>query len=113
MHNRLARFKESKEAKDKYRNALALLVEVGVDQVLLELSAQTFTDAGHPQGVQMAAAKHYESLGYQKCIADLLSLDKLVEQESAPVSADYGATQRMLDRGEITEEQALELQGEI
>ena len=112
MESRLHKFQQDKESLSKYRQGIQLLREARVDLVLLELSSAEPVNIAHPQGIQMAAAKHHEALGYQKCLADLLDLDSVqVATGEAPL-ADYGATERMLKSGEITEEQARELRGE-
>lgn len=107
MDSRIQRFQSDSESVSKYRNGIQLLKEARVDLVLLELSAVEPINTAHPQGTQMAAAQYHEALGYQKCLADLFSLDTVQTlQGNAPV-ADYGATQKLVDEGMVSSEEEL------
>ena len=110
MNSRIHNFQQDKESIGKYRQGLQLLREARVDLILLELSSAEPVDITHPRGTEMAAAQHYERLGYQKCVADLFSLAEIQLRQTAPV-ADYGAIERMLEDGTITKEQANDLSG--
>lgn len=112
MESRIQNFLKDRESISKYRKGIQFLKEARADLVLLELSAAEPVNALHPQGMQMAAAQHYERLGYQKCLADIFSLDEISDTTS-PLVADYGATEKLLADGTITEDQARELRGEL
>lgn len=113
MDSRVQRFQKDSESLKKYRDGVQLLKEARVDLVLLELSAAEPVDTSNPQAEHIAAAAHHERLGYQKCLADLFSLDELAVESGSKLVADYGAIDSMLAKGEITEEQADTLRREI
>lgn len=113
MESRVQKFQKDGESLSKYRDGVQLLREARVDLILLELSAAEPVDTSNPQAEHIAAAAHYERLGYQKCLADLFSLDELAVNSEGKLVADYGAIDKMLSRGEISEEQAETLRRDI
>ena len=112
MFSRIQHFLRDRESISKYNRAIALLKEARVDLVLLELSAAEPVEVNSPQATQTAAFQHFERLGYQKCLADLFSLTEININKTAPV-ADFGATDKLLSEGILTEEQAQSILKEI
>ena len=77
-------------ALSKYSQAISLLLEIGVPQILRELNqAQmiyTRTDL-----IEYAALLHAERAGFEGCIVTLLALGDLEEIESTKPVNSYGA----------------------
>lgn len=92
--------------KDKYRQAIRLLQEAGVQHVLLELSTSVPVPLAAEGRLEAAATLHFETLGYQKCLADLFRLEEMAHGAKAPVVPDFGAIDSMLADGSITPKQA-------
>lgn len=99
-------FTHDSDRKDRYRHAIRLLQEAGIHTVLLELSTSNPLPKTDPNVMQAAAAEHFETLGYQKCLSDLFNLEELGQTATQKVHADFGAIDTMLAAGDITPEQA-------
>jgi hypothetical protein len=109
IYSKLELFINDGNKLDKYRQAIRLLDECGAGEVLRELSAATILSPDAPNRMELAAASHFETRGYQKCLYDLFSLEQIKETTQKALNADYGALERMEASGEITADQAKEL----
>lgn len=93
----------------EYERAISALKSIGLYNALLEKVVLRADSPEHPQGTEIAAAAHYESLGYIRCLEDLFNLKASKSEETYTPVPDFGATERMIASGEITEEEAAEL----
>lgn len=109
MRSRLEDLRDNPERISKYREAITLLYEAGVDQVLLELSLGDHVDGYDAQGLQASAFLHHQGLGYQKCMGDLFDLLSIVDGKERPPVADFGAADRLESQGMIDAEQKEQL----
>lgn len=95
VQSKLKLFQASPEKLSRYRKAVRELRDLGVDQVLMELSLPEPIGLQSKEAGNQAIAALYESLGYQSCLNALFSLDDLpTEPQKRPV-ADYGASERL------------------
>lgn len=112
--NKLREFLNNSDKISKYHAALKLLSDAGVEEVLIELGGSVEKlDPAHPNSIQVAATEQYKSLGYNRCLELLYSLTSLDPNSNASESPDYGAIEKMLAEGRITEEQAEQLRNEF
>ena len=105
-YSRLELFLHNKEAQDKYSQGVRLLQEAGVFEVLNELAFTDTLPVTLPNRMEVASAEHFKTAGYRQCVSDLLTLNDMRTTEQQPLFADFGAIERMLARGEITDEEA-------
>lgn len=92
---RLDVFKESSERVARYRQAMRLLKEAGIEEILLELSQPEHIPTAHPSAGNAAIAALYDSIGYRRCLEELFSLDELVARKQIPLVMDFGASEKM------------------
>lgn len=107
--NRLEHFQKSPEKVSKYRAALAVLYQLGIDQMLADLSLAKDTIAENVSLLEANALQNQRTIGYKECIEDLFSLDKDIIPEEFKGSPDYGAVEKMIAEGRINAEDADEL----
>lgn len=109
MHSKLEIFLRTPSAKDKYHQALRLLDEAGALDALRELGGPQHIPKDVPNRMEVAASEHFRSVGYQNCLYDLTTLTEMSVNGETKLIADFGAIERMLERGEITKQQADQL----
>ena len=90
----------------EYERAISALKSIGLYSALLEHALLRSGSPEHLQGTEIAAAAHYDSLGYIRCLEEIFNLTASPSTETYTPVPDFGATERMLASGEITEEQA-------
>jgi hypothetical protein len=105
--SKLEAFRKQPEKMKQYNEAVIALKELGVDQILLELSLPQDLPMGNPNAGNIAMQQLGEAMGYQKCLHDLFSLDEIVIAEKKGLIADFGANAKM----GITNKEARELGG--
>lgn len=105
--SKLEAFRQQPDKVKKYNEAVITLKELGVDQILLELSLPQDLPMGNPNAGDIALQKMGEAMGYQKCLHDLFSLDEILISEKRELIADFGANKKM----GLTNKEARELGG--
>lgn len=87
--------------------AVGTLIQSGVMTFLREKAAPVIIDGG--ESINKAAILAAMSAGYNACLDDLLNFKErfIVEREVVTSSApDYGATEAIVERGDLTKEEA-------
>lgn len=102
LRSKLELFQHNKEKVIRYREAIEVLLELGVDQIMLELCAAEPINPESPQAGTSAVASLYESLGAQRALHILFSLDDLTIKKPGKLVSDYGANAKL----GVSEEQA-------
>lgn len=102
--NRLVSFQNSAEKLSRYRTALAILYELGVDQLLIEQSYPHTVPDGHPNIIEANALANRQMLGFRECIDALFTLDKIDIPDAEKVQPDYGAIDRLIEKGLVRPE---------
>lgn len=105
MRDRVQELKDNKDRLNRYRRAITELRQLGIEEILLELSLPGDIDVKHPRGTELAAAACHVSIGYRKCVSDLFRLDLLESYSEYTPVADFGANEKL----GITEETAKEM----
>lgn len=88
-----------------FHKARELLVNAGIDSVLLEHAFEhaSILDVG-------ADSKHHQTVGYMQCLSDLFHLDAFAKPETSKgIVTDFGATEKLVAEGRLTPEEAHEL----
>lgn len=101
-YNRLVHFQKNNTKLSRYRLALSILYDLGIDQLLADIGAPKDVVEDHPNIALVNALQNQRALGYRECINNLFSLDttSIPEEESTP--ADYGALDKMVSEGRIS-----------
>lgn len=107
IRSKLDEFKASGERVSRYRHAVDTLRDLGIDQILLELSIPEPINTQSANAGTAAIGSLYESLGFQKCLHALFSLDEQNFGVKALPVADFGAAAKM----NLSEQQVRELSG--
>jgi hypothetical protein len=108
-HNRLRHFKSNSEKVGRYKTALGLLLDSGVQDVLLELGSPVDVDPTHPQSMQMNAFANQQRIGYLAAVDNIFNLLDIGEDYREQIDRDYGSKDRLVDQGFITEAEKKEL----
>lgn len=105
-YNRFEELRRNSTKLAKYRVACRLFHELGIDLILLELgkSKNVIGDEGNP--IDLCALEHQRTLGFQECLEQIFSLDVQIPGEEALPRPDFGALQKMIEDGIISEEDA-------
>lgn len=110
--NRLEHFKKNSEKVKRYRSALAVLYDLGIDQMLLELGHSY--EADENDKVNTSALLYQRILGFRDCLRALFTLEDIEIPKEQLGSPDYGAVERMVKEGLLKEEDVdAFLKGEI
>lgn len=104
--NRLLNFQNNANKLSRYRLALSILYDLGVDQLLLELGTPKDVVEDHPNVALVNALQNQRALGYRECIAQLFSLDNFAIPEGDRIDPDYGAIEKLVRDGKIKSEDA-------
>lgn len=102
-------FTRSKDRQDRYQQAVRLLREAEVHIILRELSSASSIPRTSDNMMEVAAAEHFENVGYQRCLSDLFNLVELGESATQVPTPDFGAVDALLAEGKITAKEAVEL----
>lgn len=73
-NERLKYLQETESLRKKYGTALNLLLECGVDLILLEMNAPARVPIGDPKAAEMAAQSQFSAWGWEDCRQALFSL---------------------------------------
>lgn len=112
--NRLEHFKKNSEKVKRYRSALAVLYDLGIDQMLLELSHDVEADIYSTDKLTTSALNYQRVLGFKDCLRSLFTLEDIEIPPEQLGSPDYGAVERMVKEGLLKEEDVdAFLKGEI
>lgn len=107
VRSRLDDFKANGERVARYRDAVSTLRDLGIEQILLELGAPEPVNTNSPNAGTAAIGALYESLGFQKCLNALFSLDEQNFGVPERPIADFGAAEKL----NLTDKQVRELSG--
>lgn len=94
IKSKLEEFKASPDKIKRYRDAIRTLQAIGVDQVLAELALPDPV-SDFSSGSTEPIAALYQSLGYQKCLAQLFELDQIKQVDPRNIIADFGANEKL------------------
>lgn len=100
-YNRLTHFINNKEKLSRYRLAVGILYELGVDQLLADMGAPVDVDTDHPNITIINALQNQKAIGYKNCIDNLFNLDSTEIPEEEKKQPDYGAIDAMVKEGRI------------
>lgn len=112
-YNRLLNFQQNSSKLSRYRIALSILYDLGIDQLLIEMGAPLGVDDDHTNIVLLHALQNQRALGYRECIERLFSLDTLAIPTETTVAPDYGAIDVMIKDGLIRQEDVDEFMKEV
>lgn len=87
--------------------AVGTLIQSGVMTFLREKAAPVILDGG--ESINKAAILAAMSAGYNSCLDDLLNFKERFIVERAVITSsapDYGATETIIERGDLTKEEA-------
>lgn len=107
-YNRLVHFQNDAKKLSRYRMALSIFYELGVDQLLAEMGAPKDVEESNPNIALINALQNQRQLGYKECIHNLFTLDSINIPETEKTQPDYGAIDRMVEEGRIRPEEAAE-----
>lgn len=109
---RLQAIRENQEAASKYREALAILQELHIFDVLREdISSSLVMHTGAEFGKDVDLAIYYKLCGYKECIHDLETLLNTSTGVVNKVPLDFGARESLREQG-YTEAEILKILGE-
>ena len=93
--SKLDALRKQPEQLARYNDAVIILKELGIDQVLLELAVPDDLPLGHPEAATIALQQLGVAVGYKQCLHDLFSLDRSTFGEQRQPIADFGADQKV------------------
>lgn len=100
-YNRLVHFQKNNNKLSRYRLALSILYELGIDQLLLDLGTSKGVEESQPNAMEINALQNQRALGFRECIDALFSLDTQNIPEENRAQPDYGAVDAMIKEGRI------------
>lgn len=112
-YNRLVHFQKNSTKLSRYRLALSILYDLGIDQLLAEMGTPKDVIEDHPNIALVNALQNQRALGYKECIQNLFSLDTTTIPEEERAQADYGALDKMVSEGRISREDAEDFMKEM
>lgn len=119
-YNRLEHFQNNPSNLAKFRLACRLLYDIGADHLLQEMNYRREPLPGHSENaIQENALMNQRAIGFAECLEYLFTLDTLGNTDEKPQAApDFGAIDKMLADGRVSEEDAamlrqMELDGNI
>lgn len=112
-YNRLVNFQKNNNKLSRYRTALAILYDLGVDQLLADIGVPNDVPEDHPNIALVNALQNQRAIGFRHCIDMLFSLDTQSIPETERVQPDYGAIDNMVKEGRIKAEDAEDFLKEI
>lgn len=105
--NRLQNFQKDNTKLSRYRVALAILHDLGIDYLLADLgSVEEIAPDQLSNALVASALQHQRALGFRKCIEMLFTLDRVEIPKTDKVLPDYGALEKMIEDGRIAAEDA-------
>jgi len=112
-YNRLVHFQKNSTKLSRYRFALSILYDLGVDQLLADMGTAKDVVDDHPNIALVNALQNQRAIGYRECIQNLFSLDTTAIPEEEAAQADYGAIDKMVREGRISPQDAEDFMKEM
>lgn len=108
---KLQQFKNNPEKISKYNEAVNLLRQVGFDTLLFELASPIPVAPNDPQAMQMNAFANQQRIGYYQAINDFFNITEVTldDMANANIVKDYGARDKLVEDGRITQQEREEL----
>ena len=102
--NRVEHFQKDSGKVKRYRVALSILYELGIDQMLLDLVHKEEINLDDTERLEKSALLFQKLLGYKECLTALFTLDEFEIPKDLLGSPDYGAREKMIASGLRSEE---------
>ena len=103
QYSRIVHFQQNPASVKRFRLAISILYQLGVDNLLIQIGSANEPNIGVDPLVGHAL-QNARAVGFRECVQTLFSLAEAPVPEGAVIAPDYGALDKLLADGKITQE---------